>query len=240
MTLDSDPPVRTGSGSDEPEGLARRRAREEPGGGSTAAAEVADGSDGRSKRAEPKSAQRNLLEWVGVIGGAILIALVVRTFIFQTFWIPSPSMSPTLVRNDRVLVNKLSYKVHDIHRGDVVVFERPTNEPDNKIKDLIKRVIALPGERVSVRDGEVQIDGRSLTEPYTHDLQTIYQPGCGTGDVTGIDTEQGLKIPAGHVFVMGDNRVNSTDGRCFGPIDEDLVVGRAFFIIWPPAKAGGL
>ncbi len=232
--------MRAGSGSEEPEGLARRRAREEPGGGSTAAAEVPDGSDGRSKRAEPKSAQRNLLEWVGVIGGAILIALVVRTFIFQTFWIPSPSMSPTLVRNDRVLVNKLSYKVHDIHRGDVVVFERPTNEPDNKIKDLIKRVIALPGERVSVRDGEVQIDGRSLTEPYTHDLQTIYQPGCGTGDVTGIDTEQGLKIPAGHVFVMGDNRVNSTDGRCFGPIDEDLVVGRAFFIIWPPAKAGGL
>lgn len=191
-----------------------------------------------TKRLTPQ--QRNLVEWVGVIGGAIVIAVVVRLFFFQTFWIPSPSMSPTLVRNDRVLVNKLSYKLHDVHRGDVVVFKRPPYETDTTVKDLIKRVIGLPGERISVVDSVVKINGKALKEPYTHGLPSVYQPGCGSGPVTGIDTEKGLLIPAHHIFVMGDNRVNSSDSRCFGPIDEDLVVGRAFFIMWPPSKIGGL
>ncbi|MGI8755009.1 MAG: signal peptidase I [Acidimicrobiales bacterium] len=229
-------------GDRERDGLDRRRARE-PGDVDAIPDDESDPAvvgDGRPRRAKAKTARRNLVEWIAVIGGAIVIAVVVRTFIFQTFWIPSPSMSPTLAVNDRVLVNKLSYKVHDIHRGDVVVFERPPNETDNGIKDLIKRVVGLPGERVSVQDGFVKIDGRKLTEPYTHGLQTIYQRGCGPAVLTGIDTAKGFQIPAGHVFVMGDNRVNSTDGRCFGPIDEDLVVGRAFVIIWPPSKAGGL
>jgi signal peptidase I len=186
-----------------------------------------------------KSPLRNTIEWIGVIVGAVVIAVVVRTFVFQTFWIPSPSMSTTLVKDDRVLVNKLSYRLHDPNRGDVIVFERPPNEQGN-IKDLIKRVIALPGERISIIDGTVRIDGRVLEEPYTHGLPTEPKVGCGLGDTTGIDTEEGFTIPEDHLFVMGDNRINSQDGRCFGPIDEDLVVGRAFFIIWPPSKTGGL
>jgi signal peptidase I len=187
-----------------------------------------------------KSAQRNMVEWIVVIGGAVIIAVLVRLFVFQTFWIPSESMSPTLVKNDRVIVNKLSYKFHDIHRGDVVVFERPPNETANGIKDLIKRVIALPGERISLIDNTVRINGRTLSEPYVHGLPTVPLPGCGLGNVKGIDTAKGLLVPAHHIFVMGDNRVNSTDGRCFGPIDEDLVVGRAMVIMWPPGRAGGL
>ncbi|MBX3286060.1 MAG: signal peptidase I [Acidimicrobiales bacterium] len=186
-----------------------------------------------------KSPTRNVVEWIGVIAGAVLIAVVVRTFVFQTFWIPSPSMATTLVKDDRVLVNKLSYRLHDPRRGDVIVFERPPNEQGD-IKDLIKRVIGLPGERISIIDGEVRIDGRVLDEPYTHGLPTEPKVGCGLGDTTGIDTEQGFEIPPDHLFVMGDNRTNSQDGRCFGPIDEDLVVGRAFFIIWPLSKTGGL
>lgn len=188
----------------------------------------------------PKSPTRNVVEWIAVVVGAVLIAVVIRTFLLQTFWIPSPSMSPTLVENDRVLVNKLSYRLHDVNRGDVVVFERPPNEPPSQIKDLIKRVVALPGERISIVDGEVRIDGRILEEPYVHGLQTTYDGSCSSVPMEGLDTEAGYEVPAGHVFVMGDNRVNSHDGRCFGPIDDDLIVGRAFFILWPPAHAGGL
>ncbi len=195
-------------------------------------------ADSRRAKRE-KSPTRNALEWVGVIVGALLVAGLVRTIALQTFYIPSPSMAQTLVKDDRVLVNKLAYKVGDPKRGDVIVFERPPNETGT-IKDLIKRVIGLPGERVSIHDDHVYIDGRELEEPYTDGLPTEANVGCGLGDTTGIDTDEGMLVPEGHLFVMGDNRVNSQDGRCFGPIDEDLVVGRAFFIIWPPSKVGGL
>lgn len=233
----------------------RRAERDGPAGEAddTAVADLGDDLDERDDRDDatpepakkpkekkpPKSSTRNLVEWVVVLVGAVAIALVVRTFIFQTFWIPSPSMATTLVKDDRVLVNKLSYRLHDVNRGDVIVFERPPNEPPSEVKDLIKRVVGLNGERVSIREGQVHIDGALLEEPYTHGLETLDQ-GCSTGDLTALYTEEGLLIPDGHVFVMGDNRVQSADGRCFGPIDEDLIVGRAFMIIWPPSKVGGL
>ncbi|MGN6692675.1 MAG: signal peptidase I [Aquihabitans sp.] len=236
------PPTDGDPASDD--GVARRQQREDAAAEATAATVAADGDDGderptRAERKAAKSQTRNVLEWVAVIGGAIIIAVVVRTFILQTFWIPSPSMSPTLVENDRVLVNKLAYKFHDVNRGDVVVFERPPNEPPSEIKDLIKRVVALPGERVSIMDGKVSINGRVLDEPYTHNLQTVLD-SCPITYVPGIDTEQGFKVPEDHVLVLGDNRTNSHDGRCFGAIDEDLIVGRAFFLMWPPGHAGGL
>ncbi len=197
--------------------------------------EEADREKGKRRR----SPLRSGLEWFAVIGGAVLVALVVKTFLFQAFYIPSPSMSPTLVQNDRVLVNKLAYHFHDVHRGDVVVFERPPTEPSEEIKDLIKRVMALPGERISVVSDRVSINGHLLNEPYVHGLPTTYG-SCGLGKVKGIDTKAGLLIPKGTVFVMGDNRTNSHDGRCFGPISKKLIVGRAFMIIWPPSKIGTL
>ena len=264
--MDPDPnaPSRPSAPSGEDDGLARRQERERAvlgaGPGSEPGPPIGDPfadedlfthddeepqapvpSSRRGRReVVPKSPLRNTLEWVAVIGGAIVIAVVVRTFVFQTFWIPTPSMSPTLVKNDRVIVNKLSYKFHDPNRGDVVVFERPPSEPPSSTKDLIKRVIGLPGDRVSILDGDVLIDGRVLEEPYVHGKITEFDDSCGPGDVTGINTAEGFEVPEGHLFVMGDNRTNSHDGRCFGPIDQDLVVGRAFFIIWPPSKAGGL
>src|SRR5690606_36384921 len=124
-------------------------------------------------------------------------------------------------------------------RGDVVVFRRPPNEPASEIKDLIKRVVALGGERISIRDGRVHIDGEILDEPYTNGLETV-DNGCSQGALQDLYTPEGFLVPDGHVFVLGDNRVNSGDGRCFGPIDEDLIVGRAFFKIWPPGHIGGL
>jgi signal peptidase I len=174
--------------------------------------------------------------------GAIVIAVVIRTFFLQTFWIPSPSMAPTLVEDDRVLVNKLSYRFGDPGRGDVVVFERPPNEPPSGIKDLIKRVVALPGERISIVEGSVRIDGRLLDEPYVDARPPSTTVAAPSPESTspGLDTEEGYLVPDGHLFVLGDNRLNSHDGRCFGAIDDDLVVGRAFFVLWPLGNAGGL
>ncbi len=222
------------------DGLARRQQREQEAQPSGPDQDAPDAAPER-KPVKPKSQTRNMLEWIAVIGGAVLIAVVVRTFVLQTFWIPSPSMSPTLVENDRVLVNKLAYRFHDVNRGDVVVFERPETEDESasNIKDLIKRVVALPGEHVSILDGKVRIDGRVLDEPYTHGAQTVLD-SCPITYVPGIDTEEGFEVPEDHVLVLGDNRTNSHDGRCFGAIDEDLIVGRAFFLMWPPGHAGGL
>ncbi|MCU1496937.1 MAG: signal peptidase [Acidimicrobiales bacterium] len=188
---------------------------------------------------EPPNDGRTALGWGLLVGGAILLSLLVRVVAFEQFWIPSPSMSDTLVRKDRVLVNKLAYRFHDVHRGDVVVFERPENQQGGT-KDLIKRVVGLPGEHVAIIDGGVRIDGRLLDEPYTDGLQTEANIGCGVADTGGIDSAAGLRIPDGEVLVLGDNRINSQDGRCFGPIDVDLIVGRAFLIVWPPTKMGGL
>lgn len=183
-----------------------------------------------------RSTTRNLLEWVAVVVGAVLVALVFRTFLFQTFWIPSESMEQTLVDGDRVVVNKLSYRFGDVSRGDVVVFRRPENASESLIKDLIKRVVATGGEQVTLVDGRVHIDGRLLEEPYIRGAPTT---PCGM-DALGLGHPEGLQVPEGHVLVMGDNREHSHDGRCFGPIDEDLIVGRAFVIIWPFSNITGL
>lgn len=165
------------------------------------------------------SSTRTVVEWVAIIGGALLAALVIKSFLFQAFYIPSESMLPTLEKQDRVLVNKLSYRLHDINRGDVVVFERPPNEA-GVIRDLIKRVVGLPGETVEAKDGKMFIDGEALREPYL--------PRGATTSTFGPE-----KIPAGHVWVMGDNRANSADSRVFGSISSSSVVGRAFVRVWP-------
>jgi len=194
-------------------------------------------SPGRDEGEEPppppaptkskRSTTRTIVEWVAVVGGALVVALVIRAFFLAAFYIPSESMVPTLEKGDRVLVNKLSYKLHDVHRGDVVVFERPPNEPDNGIKDLIKRVVALPGETVEVRDCKVLINGNALEEPYVKQWTRT----CTFAPKTIGDNE---------VFVMGDNRDDSQDSRFFGPISQDLIVGRAFVIVWPLTNLGWL
>lgn len=192
--------------------------------------------EGPAKGRAHRSTTRNLLEWVGVVVGAVVVALVLRTFLFQTFWIPSESMEQTLVNGDRVVVNKLSYRLHDVNRGDVIVFRRPGHASESLIKDLIKRVVATEGERVTLVDGRVYIDGQLLSEPYTRGAETL---PCGADEI-GLGQADGMVVPDGHVLVMGDNRLHSHDGRCFGPIDEDLIIGRAFVIVWPLSNLTGL
>jgi signal peptidase I len=171
---------------------------------------------------EPRSSRstRNAVEWVAIVIGALVVALVVKTFLIQAFFIPSLSMYPTLDKGDRVLVNKLSYQVHDIHHSDIVVFERPPKVADSAIKDLIKRVIGLPGDTLESRDGIVYRNGKAVDETYLPEGTTT-------------DNLERQVVPPGEIFVMGDNRGNSQDSRFFGPIDEDLVVGRAFVRVWP-------
>ncbi|MGH9152026.1 MAG: signal peptidase I, partial [Acidimicrobiales bacterium] len=174
--------------------------------------------------ATARSTARNAAEWVLIIGAALVAALVIKTYLVQAFYIPSPSMEPTLMIQDRVLVNKLSYRLHDVNRGDVVVFERPPNE-SGTIRDLIKRVIGLSGDTVEGRDGDVYVNGRELNEPY-----------LPAGTVTSQFGPE--KVPHGYVWVMGDNRANSSDSRVFGAVDEDRIVGRAFVRVWPISALG--
>ncbi len=176
---------------------------------------------------EAYSLFRGLFEWVVVLVGAVLVALVLRAFVFQAFWIPSESMETTLMIQDRILVNKVSYHLHEINRGDIVVFERPDDQV-GEIRDLIKRVIGLPGDTVEGRDNEVYINGVRLIE------DDYLPPEIVTTDFGPI------VVPDGELFVMGDNRGQSFDSRFFGTVDESRVIGRAFVLFWPLDRIGTL
>lgn len=170
-------------------------------------------------------------EWVTVVGVALIIAFVVRGFALQQFYISGPSMESTMFQDNRVLVNKLSYRLHDIHRGDVVVFDRVTTDGVAvQHDDLIKRVIGLAGDTISISKCVVSVNGKAISEPYLNDYdlaQTNLDDRCRIPEMANTTVE------SGHLFVMGDNRPQSFDSRMFGTIDEKLVVGRAFVIIWP-------
>lgn len=184
---------------------------------------------------------RSGIEWVAVIAGAVVIALIVRTFLFTTFWIPSGSMEPTLMgegRRDRVVVNRLAYRWGEPARGDIIVFEVPEGEPSitvdgQEVKDLIKRVIGLPGETVELRDGDVFIDGERLDEPYLPE---------GVRTDPSDPSKATFVVPDDCVFVLGDNRTASRDARYWQTpcVPEDDIVGKAFIRIWPLSAFGGI
>ena len=191
-----------------------------------------DGSDGSTTAVAtdetPAGAGRGIgrtaFEWVGLVVLALVIALLIKTFLFQAFYIPSESMVPTLKVHDRVLVNKLSYKLHPVHRGDIIVFKAPPHA-DPGIDDLVKRVIGLPGDSVSGRGGHVYINNKLLAENYL-------PAGTFTSDF------EARVIPKDSYWVMGDNRGNSKDSRSFGFITKKQIVGRVFLRIWPLNRLG--
>ncbi len=178
-------------------------------------------------RAASRARNRAIRSWAVTIVVALGITLVVKTWFYQPYSIPSTSMVPTLEVGDRVVVSKLNT---DPGRGDIIVFERPANDPasgPDAPDVLIKRVIGMPGDTVSATDGKVYVNGKPLREAY-----------LPTGTMT--DIAEPIDVPAGHYLVMGDNRRVSQDGRVFGPISKRLIVGRAILRIWPIGRFGKL
>ena len=185
----------------------------------------------------------SIVEWVAVIAGAVVLALIVKVFLFQAFYIPSPSMYPTLKEGDRVLVNKLSYKFHDVNRGDVIVFKFPQ---DNST-DFIKRLIGMPGDTIQMKQGVLFINGKVVPKKRVADyIETVdgyehhvpqYEETLPEGktyrvldrDPDGaLDTTEEFHVPAGHYFMMGDNRDNSDDSRAaVGYVPAENLEGKA-------------
>jgi signal peptidase I len=169
----------------------------------------------RRKRAEQRKKNRlKQRDWMQVLLIAIVLAVVIRIFVIAPSMVSGPSMQKTMESGDLVLVNKLLYLFRQPERGEIIVFEVPGEE------DLIKRVIALPGETIEAKNQRIYINGKELKEPYL-------DPKMVTMDFAQV------KIPPDHVFAMGDNRMNSKDSRSLGAISYDRIVGRADLIYWP-------
>ena len=190
---------------------------------------------GEGATSKSSSRQRVVLEYVVLAVVAIAVALLIQAFLVKPYRIPSPSMEDTLLVGDRVLVDRISWRFSEPDRGDIVVFHSPVPGPV-----LIKRIIGMPGDTVSLRDGAVYVKGQRLSEPYVrsvngqHEATDPFQTGLPWA------LQQPYKVPAGSYFLMGDNRTNSGDSRDFGPVARGQLVGKAFARYWPPGRIGGL
>jgi len=186
-------------------------------------AEVADiEKDSKAESPAQKQKKSVIREWIEAIVIALVLALIIRTYVVQAFKIPSGSMLETLQIGDHILVNKFIYRFTDIEKGDVIVFKYPKDEK----RDFIKRSIGLPGDRVEIKQRTVYINNRPIEEPYTlheEEDENYFHPRDNFGPIT---------IPDGKLFVMGDNRENSMDSRFWGLLDIEKVKGRAFVIYW--------
>lgn len=209
---------------------------------------------------------RQLAELPMLIIFAFLIAIVIKTFIVQAFFIPSGSMIPTLRVGDRVLVEKISYRLHDPRRNDIVVFARELLGPPPDVpwpqdirnflrelvglptgdeEDFIKRVVAVGGDTIRYEGSprKLVVNGEQVDQSYINHEADRSSPTLTEKDCKRLRMEPeggGCRVPAGRVFVMGDNRGNSQDSRFLGPIEEDKIIGRGFVIIWPIANLGAL
>jgi signal peptidase I len=179
--------------------------------------------DGKSTRSPMN--KKSLIEWSVVLVVALMASMILRLFVFQTFYIPSGSMEPTLNIGDRIVVNKLSVDFGTINRGDIVVFKRPPAEHCGgaPVADLVKRVLGLPGDRISSKGNTIYIDGKPVDEKWTHN-----EP-LGT-PITA------MTVPKGQYFMIGDNHPISCDSRYWGTVPRSYIVGKVFLRVWPLSR----
>ncbi len=181
------------------------------------------------KRRPRRGTRRWIFEWAAIIVVAVLVAFLVRTFIVQTFYIPSGSMEPTLQVGDRILVSKLSTEFGSVHIGDILVFKRPPKENCGgaPVPFLVKRVIGLPGDHLTSKGNTIYVNGKVLDQTWSY-----YNPvSPAIGNVV---------VPKNTYFMMGDNHGDSCDSRYWGPLPANLVVGKAVLRIWPLSRFGTL
>jgi signal peptidase I len=172
--------------------------------------------------------RRALAEAAVTVLVAVLLAGLLRTFAFQTFWIPSSSMVPTLGVYDRILVQKAFFTWHDVHQGDIVVFRHPPLDQcgGSQEDDLVKRVIALPGQTIYSSGGTIYVNGKPLAEPYLPHYDPLGPP------IPGASSQHPYRVPPGEFYMMGDNRAISCDSRYWGPIKGSTIVGKVVLVFW--------
>lgn len=174
---------------------------------------------------------KQVREWLSVIVVAVVIAVFVRAFVLQQFYISGPSMEPTMFQDNRVLVDKLTFRFREPRLGDVVVFDRVTMNGDEvQHDDLIKRVIGAPGDTVEIKNCEVIVNGDAIDESY---LDPVVLERSDQNERCRQPEMSQVMVGQDEFFVMGDNRPESFDSRSFGTISRDIIVGRAFVIVWP-------
>jgi signal peptidase I len=202
----------------------------------------------------PTTGRGALLELVAIVALAIGLALLIQAFVIKPYQIPSPSMVPTLDVGQRVLVNRFIYHLHDPETGDIVVFHPPTGAvgggpecgarhpsdeacpkpgPTESDQNFIKRIVAGPGDRVSIRNGHPVVNGKVAHESFINPCRP------GTSSVP-CNLRKPITVPADDYFMMGDNRGKSDDSRLWGPVPRDWIVGEAFLTYWPPDRIGFL
>lgn len=170
----------------------------------------------------PRGTRGGFHSWVRDLLVSIAVSTFIIVFLYQPVRVEGTSMLPMLEDQDRLFINKIAYRMGDIQRGDVVVFEYPRDHS----KSYIKRVIALPGDKLRIEDGRVFVNGKRLSEPYV--------PSRFTDDRSQAE----MVLPANEYFVMGDHRSISSDSREFGPVDRGLIYGKAVFVYWPMEQVG--
>ncbi|MBK3494410.1 signal peptidase I [Viridibacillus sp. YIM B01967] len=180
-----------------------------------------------------KKEKNELWEWTKALVIAFALAAIIRYFLFTPIVVDGQSMMPTLENGDRMIVNKIGYKIGDLHRFDIVVFHAPEK------KDYIKRIIGLPGDHLEYKNDQLYINGKAIAEPYLQKYKDeLNDEGTLTEDFTLSDIEQLDVIPDGHVFVMGDNRRFSKDSRLIGIVSVDEIIGKTNIIFWPFDQIG--
>ena len=185
----------------------------------------------RGRHAAPKappSRRRVVTGWAVSLALALALAFGIRTFVVQTYWIPTTSMVPTLGVYDRILVLKAFFNWHQLREGDIVVFTHPPRDhcAGPAGTDLVKRVVALPGQTIYSADGILYVDGRRLREPYLPPHDPLGPP------IPGASRQDPFHVPSGDFYVMGDNRAISCDSRFWGPIKGSAIIGRVVMLVW--------